>query len=204
MARRTYFALAMIGSVGLFGWQATQDAKPKDEMLELYGLFVDAVEKVETNYVRPVSRRELLESALEGMLQNLDPHSSYINTSEWQAIPPADRGQVRRDRHPGRRGPGERPAAGDRPDGRHSRLRGGDPGRRPDRGDRRPVGRGNEPRQGRRGADRAARAPTSSSASCTRALKIPSRSRITRAIIDSPQRAGRPPQARRSMGLHAR
>jgi carboxyl-terminal processing protease len=45
---------------------------------------VDAVEKVETNYVRPVSRRELLESALEGMLQNLDQHSSYINTGEWR------------------------------------------------------------------------------------------------------------------------
>jgi carboxyl-terminal processing protease len=84
MARRTYFAFAMIGSVGLFGWQASLDAKPRDEMLELYGLFVDAVEKVETNYVRPVSRRELLESALEGMLQNLDPHSSYINTGEWR------------------------------------------------------------------------------------------------------------------------
>jgi carboxyl-terminal processing protease len=84
MARRTYFAFAMIGSVGLFGWQASLDAKPRDEMLELYGLFVDAVEKVETNYVRQVSRRELLESALEGMLQNLDPHSSYINTGEWR------------------------------------------------------------------------------------------------------------------------
>jgi carboxyl-terminal processing protease len=83
MSRRNYFALAMIGSVTLFCWQATQGAKPKDEMMELYGLFVDAVEKVEVNYVRPVSRRELLESALEGMLQNLDPHSSFINTSEW-------------------------------------------------------------------------------------------------------------------------
>src|ERR1700735_1111142 len=83
MARRTYFAVAMIGSVGLLGWQASLDAKPRDEMLELYGLFVDAVEKVEVNYVKPVSRRELLESALEGMLQNLDPHSTFINTSEW-------------------------------------------------------------------------------------------------------------------------
>jgi carboxyl-terminal processing protease len=69
--------------VSLFCWQATQGAKPKDEMLELYGLFVDAVEKVEVNYVRPVSRRELLESALEGMLQQLDPHSTFINTGEW-------------------------------------------------------------------------------------------------------------------------
>ena len=78
--RRNYFALAMIGSLGLLCWQATHGAKPKDEMMELYGLFVDAVEKVEANYVRPVSRRELLESALEGMLQNLDPHSTFITT----------------------------------------------------------------------------------------------------------------------------
>jgi carboxyl-terminal processing protease len=82
MPRRNYLALAMIGSMGLFCWQATYGGKPKDEMLELYGLFVDAVEKVEVNYVRPVSRRELLESALEGMLQQLDPHSTYINTSD--------------------------------------------------------------------------------------------------------------------------
>ena len=82
--RRNVLAVAMIGAVSLFCWQATQGAKPKDEMLELYGLFVDAVEKVEANYVRPVSRRELLESALEGMLQNLDQHSSFINTSEWK------------------------------------------------------------------------------------------------------------------------
>jgi len=83
MPRRNYFfALALIGTASLFCWKATQGAKPRDEMLELYGLFVDAVEKVETNYVRPVTRRELLETALEGMLQKLDQHSSYINTSE--------------------------------------------------------------------------------------------------------------------------
>jgi carboxyl-terminal processing protease len=83
--RRTncYLGLALIGCLSMVGWEAaSHGAKPKDEMLELYGLFVDAVEKVEANYVRPVSRRELLETALEGMLQKLDQHSSYINTSE--------------------------------------------------------------------------------------------------------------------------
>ena len=83
MPRRNYLLLAMIGSMSLFCWQATRGAKPKDEMLELYGLFVDAVEKVEANYVRPVSRRELLETALEGMLQQLDPHSTFISTNDW-------------------------------------------------------------------------------------------------------------------------
>ncbi len=84
MPRRNLFSIVSISLIGVFCWQASGGAKPKDEMLELYGLFVDAVEKVEANYVRPVTRRELLESALEGMLQNLDPHSTYINTSEWK------------------------------------------------------------------------------------------------------------------------
>jgi carboxyl-terminal processing protease len=84
MPRRIYCGLVAIAALSAFCWQATQGAKPKDEMLELYGLFVDAVEKVEANYVRPVTRRELLESALEGMLQNLDQHSSFINTGEWK------------------------------------------------------------------------------------------------------------------------
>jgi len=83
MPRRNLYAIA---AVSLLCWQATQGAKPKDEMMELYGTFVDAVEQVESNYVRPVNRRELLESALRGMLQNLDPHSQYINESEFRSF----------------------------------------------------------------------------------------------------------------------
>ncbi|OJW05823.1 MAG: peptidase S41 [Planctomycetales bacterium 71-10] len=84
--RRIYLALAAAAVVSPLCWVAgsLQADKPRDEMMELYGLFVDAVEKVEANYVRPVNRKELLESALEGMLQNLDQHSSYINMGEWQ------------------------------------------------------------------------------------------------------------------------
>jgi carboxyl-terminal processing protease len=86
MPRRNLYAIALVAAVSLLCWQSTHGAKPKDEMMELYGLFVDAVEKVETDYVRPVNRRELLESALRGMLQNLDPHSQYINDSEWKSF----------------------------------------------------------------------------------------------------------------------
>src|SRR4051794_25605337 len=86
MPRRNLYAIVMVGALSLLCWQATQGAKPKDAMMELYGVFVDAVEQVEANYVRPVDRRELLESALKGMLQNLDPHSAYINTSEWKQV----------------------------------------------------------------------------------------------------------------------
>jgi carboxyl-terminal processing protease len=86
MPRRNLFAILMVGAISLLCWQTTQGArdKEKDEVMEQYGLFVDAVEQVAANYVRPVSRKELLESALRGMLQSLDPHSAYINESDWK------------------------------------------------------------------------------------------------------------------------
>ena len=84
MPRRNVLAIAMVGAVSLLCWQSSHGAKPKDEMMELYGVFVDAVEQVEANYYRKVDRRELLESALRGMLQDLDPHSTYINEADWK------------------------------------------------------------------------------------------------------------------------
>lgn len=84
--RRSAAGLLLVGTMALGMWSKTDAAKPKDELLELYGQFVDAVEKVEANYVRPVERKELLESALNGMLQNLDPHSNYINNTGWKAF----------------------------------------------------------------------------------------------------------------------
>jgi carboxyl-terminal processing protease len=86
MPRRNLFAIAAVGAMSMLCWQATQGAKPKDETMELYGLFVDAVEQVQANYVRPVSRKDLLESALKGMLQDLDPHSNFLNTSHYKSF----------------------------------------------------------------------------------------------------------------------
>jgi carboxyl-terminal processing protease len=84
MPRRNLIALALVGAISLLCWRSSQGAKPRDEMMRLYGVFVDAVERVESNYVRKVDRRELLESALRGMLQNLDPHSTYFSESDWR------------------------------------------------------------------------------------------------------------------------
>ncbi|WP_435020986.1 S41 family peptidase [Tundrisphaera sp. TA3] len=86
MPRRNLYAIAMVGVISLVCWKAGQAARPKDDVMEMYGVFVDAVEQVQANYVRPVSRRELMESALRGMLTDLDPHSAYINTSQWRSF----------------------------------------------------------------------------------------------------------------------
>jgi len=84
MPRRNLFAIAMVGLASVLCWQNSQGARPRDEMMQLYGVFVDAVERVESDYVRKVSRKELLESALRGMLHDLDPHSSYFSESDWK------------------------------------------------------------------------------------------------------------------------
>lgn len=83
LSRRKWFPIVGLTALALLWWAPSQGAKPKDEMLELYGVFVDAVEQVEANYVRPVPRKELLESALKGMLLSLDPHSTYFTQEQW-------------------------------------------------------------------------------------------------------------------------
>ena len=86
MPIRNWLAIVTVGVLSMVCWQAGQAAKPKDDVAELYGVFVDAVEQVQQNYVRPVTRRELMESALRGMLADLDQHSTYINTSQWKTF----------------------------------------------------------------------------------------------------------------------
>jgi carboxyl-terminal processing protease len=50
----------------------------QDEYYELMKLFVDTVDEVERNYVRPISRRKLMEAAIDGVLSKLDTYSDYI------------------------------------------------------------------------------------------------------------------------------
>ena len=53
----------------------------EEDVYELHKLLVDALDQVERNYVRDVSRRELIEAAIRGIVKDLDPYSSYINST---------------------------------------------------------------------------------------------------------------------------
>jgi carboxyl-terminal processing protease len=46
-------------------------------------LFSDAFERVRADYVRPVDDHELVNAAIEGMVSNLDPHSSYMDAKSY-------------------------------------------------------------------------------------------------------------------------
>ena len=40
--------------------------------------------QIENNYVDPVERGKIVEGAIKGMVENLDPHSSYLPPDEWK------------------------------------------------------------------------------------------------------------------------
>ncbi len=45
-------------------------------------LFREALQRVRTDYVRPVNDPELISAAIQGMVSSLDPHSSYMDPKE--------------------------------------------------------------------------------------------------------------------------
>ena len=69
---------ALVG--GFFGKSAlaTQDRVP-----DQYRLFTSALTAIENNYVAPVESDRLIYSAISGMLQTLDPHSSFMDPKSY-------------------------------------------------------------------------------------------------------------------------
>lgn len=55
-----------------------------EEFFELLKLFADTLDQVERNYVQQVSRRELMEAAIRGLLGKLDQYSNYIPPDELE------------------------------------------------------------------------------------------------------------------------
>ena len=61
-------------------------SKREDEDYELLRLFVDTMDQIERNYVKNVSRRELMEAAIRGMTSKLDQYSNYIPPDEVEGF----------------------------------------------------------------------------------------------------------------------
>ncbi len=66
------------------------DANNTYKQLNLFG---EVFERVRANYVDPVSDKQLIEYALNGMLSNLDPHSSYMNEKEFKDMQVQTKGE---------------------------------------------------------------------------------------------------------------
>lgn len=72
---------------------AQERGSNRDETYRLLNLFGEVFERVKADYVTPVDDREVIESAINGMLQGLDPHSSYMNARAWRDMQVSTRGE---------------------------------------------------------------------------------------------------------------
>ena len=60
-----------------------QEAEKEKSVYQQLDLFGDIFERIRTSYVEEVDDKELIESAINGMLTHLDPHSSYLPPDDF-------------------------------------------------------------------------------------------------------------------------
>jgi len=79
---------AMLGGTLMLGGTvfATRNTASDILPLEQMRAFTDVFARIKSNYVEDVSDDELLEYAIRGMLNGLDPHSAYLNTEEFNEL----------------------------------------------------------------------------------------------------------------------
>ena len=68
---------------GLFGGQVLAR---QDSMTRQYDAFASAVAAIEANYVDEVDVEQLVSQAIGGMLQTLDPHSSFMDARQYARL----------------------------------------------------------------------------------------------------------------------
>jgi carboxyl-terminal processing protease len=77
----------------LVAFPAAAPAASNEETFRQLELFGDIFERVRSFYVDETADKELIESAINGMLQSLDPHSSYLNEESFRDMQVQTRGE---------------------------------------------------------------------------------------------------------------
>ena len=75
-------------SLSIGGGLLSHEKPPSNDELawEQAQLFAEVLERVKRDYVEPIDDAVLLESAIRGMVSDLDPHSEYLDASEYRDI----------------------------------------------------------------------------------------------------------------------
>src|SRR6516162_2459582 len=93
--KRSGFLAASIATLVLFSLRQDVGAAASNstETYKQLNLFGEVFERVRAEYVDDVSDDSLVESAINGMLTSLDPHSNYLNTKNFNDMKVQTRGE---------------------------------------------------------------------------------------------------------------
>ena len=90
-----FFALGILAATLIRPAITPQDAigATSSKTYQLLNLFGDVFDRVRTDYVEEPEDNKLIESAINGMLTSLDPHSSYMNPKRFRDMQVHTRGE---------------------------------------------------------------------------------------------------------------
>jgi len=83
----------VIATTQVAGPLLAQETNKSSSVYEQLDLFGDIFERIRAQYVEEVEPSELIESAIDGMLTSLDPHSSYLSPDDAAAMRVQTRGE---------------------------------------------------------------------------------------------------------------
>lgn len=91
----TFVAMAGLASAStVFNVSRTYSATPSNtEIYRQLDLFGDVLERVRSTYVEKPDDTQLIESAINGMLASLDPHSAFLNSKNFRDMQIQTRGE---------------------------------------------------------------------------------------------------------------
>lgn len=91
--RLLLFSLLLSFMIGSTDVLASKDADKKVNTYDLLNLFAEVMERAKSSYVEEVTDKKLIESAINGMLTSLDPHSSYLDEDSFNYMSEQTKGK---------------------------------------------------------------------------------------------------------------
>ncbi len=94
LRKSTYFVVGIVLGLSLAIGHSVYALKDNQDIpFEELQAFTEVFSRIKSDYVEGVDDKSLIEDAIRGMLSGLDPHSSYLNTSEFSDLKIGTTGQ---------------------------------------------------------------------------------------------------------------
>jgi carboxyl-terminal processing protease len=85
--------IGVAACIGALAWSAPDQDSSRANTYKQLELFADVLVRVQNDYVTPVDDEKVIQSAIQGMLSALDPHSSYMAPDEFKDMQVQTRGE---------------------------------------------------------------------------------------------------------------
>ena len=68
-------------------------SKNSDELYEKIDLFSEVLETIKNDYVDDINQADIMDSAINGILQSLDPYSAYMSPKSFEGMQTDTKGE---------------------------------------------------------------------------------------------------------------